>query len=114
MNVRYCIIRPIYFDFDGTELASIGMPPFIQPIMYSLHRKDVLEFDTFGEAYKYVRQMNSICQDDKRYQIVSVKRGEEYAQQVVDRYREYKAGKDARRYTNAVVFRISSLRSKVQ
>lgn len=94
----FCIIRLMYFEFiTGTELASIGQPPFIMPIMYSLHSTDVLEFESFYDACKYTNKMNEICGEENRYKIVPTKVGVEYAKQIVDRYRECRHRKHAAR-----------------
>lgn len=103
----YCIIRPIWFDWDNVKLDT----PFIMPIMYNLFEPKVLEFDDFSHALRYTTKMNEICQEEGRYRIVLKETGEKYAQQVVDTYREYRQREDARKLAekkagNCVILRL--------
>lgn len=107
-TIKFCIVSTRSHDFDGTQLDT----PFFMPIMYSLFRPEVLEFDTFSEAYRYASRLNEVCRTEA-FKIVPLKRGQKYAEQVVDRYRECKQRKDAARKRNAVVLNLGSLRSKL-
>lgn len=115
---KFCIITTRSYDFDGTQLDT----PFIFPVMYSLlpnkhGQPEVLEFDTFGEAYRYTSRLNDTMgvteSDPHAYRIIPLNRGQKYAEQVVDRYRECKQRKDIAKRRNAVVLNLNSLRRKL-
>lgn len=104
MRHQFCVVRNVYYDYDMNRLEV----PYVEPVVFSILRVDVLTFASFSEAFRYAAQMNTVTHNqanDSEFKVIPLSRGLKLAQQVVDRYREYRSRKYKARLRNCVVLK---------